>query len=225
MSKKQPALARLSMPESLEAILGPPPLLRYEDRGAYDALMAQVAASLEPRDTIEWICVKDVVECTWEIIRYHRFKATVIDSQIADQLNSLLSPPDISETETRTEWTVQLNSYTKEVTRKRSEEELKQQRQLRERIIEERKASPYFTGEARDYSRTYAQAFMETIDKVNKIETLLLFAERRRNAALLRIEQYRSNAAAARRAGSDIVDADFKNIEAANAPRKLKKSA
>lgn len=227
MTKKHPKVEGMNMPATLKAAFGPPPLLRFEDPRAYDTLMAETAASIVPTDTIEWLLIRDVVDLTWEIMRYRRFKTALVDSEIKSELSSMLSVPEISETETTFENTwPPLAGFGKAVTRTRSEEELKELRKIRDSRIEERRSSPYFADKGRNDSVVYARAFMEGIENVNKIETLLQFAERRRNAALTKIEQYRASRAASHRGtSSKVIDGDFEDLSAANAPRNFKKSA
>ena len=71
-----PALSPVLPPE-LAALLGAPPLVRGEDGQAYEALFARVAVALKPRDIIEWLWARDVVDAAWEGARLRRLKASV----------------------------------------------------------------------------------------------------------------------------------------------------
>ena len=55
-------------------MIGPPPLLEGEDAAAYDELLARVSAAANPSDVIHEIWVRDVVDLTWEILRWRRLK-------------------------------------------------------------------------------------------------------------------------------------------------------
>lgn len=55
-------------------MFGPPPLLEGEDAAAYDELLARVSAAANPSDVIHEIWVRDVVDLTWEILRWRRLK-------------------------------------------------------------------------------------------------------------------------------------------------------
>ncbi len=59
---------------------GPAPLLKGEDAVAYDDLLARVSAGVKPADIIEEMWVRDVVDLTWEIVRYRRLKAAFINA-------------------------------------------------------------------------------------------------------------------------------------------------
>lgn len=56
------------------SMFGPPPLLEGEDAAAYDELLARVSAAANPSDVIHEIWVRDVVDLTWEILRWRRLK-------------------------------------------------------------------------------------------------------------------------------------------------------
>lgn len=67
------------MPNELAAALGRPPLLRAESRMGYDALTAQVAATVDPQDVVEWLMIRDYVDFTWEILRLRRMKRHIVN--------------------------------------------------------------------------------------------------------------------------------------------------
>jgi len=65
------------LPPELASLLGPPPLVRGEDGQAYEALFARIAVALKPRDIIEWLWARDVVDAAWEGARLRRLRASV----------------------------------------------------------------------------------------------------------------------------------------------------
>jgi len=78
------------IPPEIRALLGPPPLLISEDPTAYETLLAIFGARMRPTDEIEWIYLKDCVDLTWEIQRYRRAKAGIIDVTRKEALRSIL---------------------------------------------------------------------------------------------------------------------------------------
>jgi hypothetical protein len=60
-------------------IFGDPPLLEGEDTQAYDDLLAQVSGAVKPSDIIEEIWIRDVVDLTWEILRWRQIRVSVIE--------------------------------------------------------------------------------------------------------------------------------------------------
>jgi uncharacterized protein YdcH (DUF465 family) len=73
-----PAMPSLVPPE-VQALFGDPPLMRGEDVGLYNKLMAQFTKLIEPTDMIEWWWVKDITDHTWEIRRLRRFKVLFVE--------------------------------------------------------------------------------------------------------------------------------------------------
>ena len=69
----------------LRGLFGPPPVLSSEDLKAYDAMLARILKSLKPSDFIEQMLGKDLTDATWEMKRYSRHKALVIERQYREQ--------------------------------------------------------------------------------------------------------------------------------------------
>jgi hypothetical protein len=66
-----PNLGRL-VPADIAQIFGDPPVLSFEDRQAYDQLVAQLALEWKPRNITEWMFVRDIADISWEIFRHRR---------------------------------------------------------------------------------------------------------------------------------------------------------
>ncbi len=75
-----------------EAIFGPPPVLMGEDPDAFQALLAQVTAAVGPRDILEQIWVRDVVDATWEIMRLRRLRVPLIVAGYGEAWRQILAP-------------------------------------------------------------------------------------------------------------------------------------
>ena len=69
----------------LKELFGPAPVLSSEDAKAYDAMLARILESLKASDFIEQMLGKDLTDATWEMKRYSRHKAMVIERQILEQ--------------------------------------------------------------------------------------------------------------------------------------------
>jgi len=65
------------LPPGLAELLGPPPLLHGEDGAAYEALFERIGATLKPRDIVEWLLARDVVDAAWESARLRRLRASL----------------------------------------------------------------------------------------------------------------------------------------------------
>ena len=69
----------------LRDLFGPPAVLIIEDLKAYDAMLALILKSLKASDFIEQMLGKDLTDATWEMKRYSRHKALVIERQYREQ--------------------------------------------------------------------------------------------------------------------------------------------
>ena len=69
------------MPPDIEVLFGDPPLLSTEDPRLYREMLDRFAGSVEPRNIIEWLWVKDIVDLSWEIARLRRYRALLIERE------------------------------------------------------------------------------------------------------------------------------------------------
>src|SRR5260370_34077165 len=77
------------IPAEVRPLLGRAPVLRSEQVDAYEDFLACVAAVC-PKDTLEWILVKDYVDLAWEIRRLRCAKPGMIDVVRKQALRSIL---------------------------------------------------------------------------------------------------------------------------------------
>jgi hypothetical protein len=68
-----------SIPADIQALFGDPPLLSTENPTLYRNMLDRFAESIAPRNIIEWLWVKDVVDLSWEIPRLRRYRALSIE--------------------------------------------------------------------------------------------------------------------------------------------------
>jgi hypothetical protein len=69
-----------SVPPHIRALFGDPPLLSTEDPNLYWEMFDRFAESIAPRNIIEWLWVKDIVDLCWEIARLRRYRAQQIEN-------------------------------------------------------------------------------------------------------------------------------------------------
>src|SRR5262249_53632157 len=89
-SKQKNGNALAHVPTEIYNLLGKPPLLASEDPTRYEALLAALAHDVKPNDFIEWLWIKDTADLTWEIIRYRRINAALIDGRQKEHIESRL---------------------------------------------------------------------------------------------------------------------------------------
>jgi hypothetical protein len=91
-----PAAADPSLPgrAARMPLLGPPPLLEGEDVAAFNDLLARVSAAVRPADILEEMWLREYIDLAWEVLRYRRLKAALINSEVclglAQQLTRLI---------------------------------------------------------------------------------------------------------------------------------------
>ena len=76
---------------SLDDFLGPAPLLEGEDQAGYAGLLEEVRRQVAPKDVIERIYIRDVVDLTWELMRSRRIKVALLHKGQIRAVQQLLS--------------------------------------------------------------------------------------------------------------------------------------
>ena len=77
------------LPTSI-SVLGPAPILEGEDGNAYDELLERVSSDVKPKGIVEEILVQDVVNLTWEILRWRRLKTARLSSSVLKLLSQFV---------------------------------------------------------------------------------------------------------------------------------------
>jgi hypothetical protein len=67
-------------------MLGGSPLIRGENVRSYDELLARICATLQPRDSLEEIWIRDIVDLVWETFRLGRAKASLMTAAARREL-------------------------------------------------------------------------------------------------------------------------------------------
>jgi ribosomal protein L12E/L44/L45/RPP1/RPP2 len=74
----------------VDDLLGPPPLLPSESVADYEGLRARLRAKIVPRDVVEEIWLRDILDLQWEVLRMRRLKSRILSSGRPTGLQSLL---------------------------------------------------------------------------------------------------------------------------------------
>ena len=74
------------------AQVAPRSVLRWEEKGNYDALLARISATLRPADVMEEMWTRDVADLVWQIFRLRRMKDTLLDEASYRGLAEVLRP-------------------------------------------------------------------------------------------------------------------------------------
>jgi hypothetical protein len=178
---------------------GPPPLIEGEDAAVYGDFLAGISAVVKPKDFLEEIWTRDVVDLTWEILRMRRLKAALVTSALSIGLKELLAAALADEARVENilkRWAARDRGAINEI----------------DKLL----ASRGLTMEG-----VAARTLAANIDAVERIDRMVMSAEGRRNIALRELERHRSAVAEAlRRATDDVVDGEFEDVApAARAPQ------
>jgi hypothetical protein len=171
-------------PDCLGKLFGYAPTLKTEDNKVYWDFLNEVVRCIKPKDMIEWLWLKDVVDLSWEILRFRKLKITLIEIEREDSNETI-------EWERGHPEEPLIDSFTRKSIGRRPEE------------IEARKNQQLL-----DTETDSAELLWNHIDEYEHIERLLTSAELRRDRILHGIELRRADLARQLRQTTDeIVDA------------------
>jgi hypothetical protein len=73
-----PSNPRLPMPAELQAFSEPCSLLPRESRSDFEGIRQMMIDDIQPETNIEWLWTLDLIELSWEIVRYRSLKQRVL---------------------------------------------------------------------------------------------------------------------------------------------------
>ncbi|HEY4313693.1 MAG TPA: hypothetical protein VGN12_29845 [Pirellulales bacterium] len=182
------------------SMFGPPPLFEGEDEKAYSALLKQIRDAVKPIDVIDEMSVRDCADLFWETLRLRRHKAELINANMYKGLRPVLetvcSVVDVHRL-------MAASPMQKPGTLKHIEGLLKAEKLSMETVR--------------------AQTLVEIIDKIERIDQMIMASESRRHVTLRELDRRRSMLAQAlREATKEIEDAEFVELES---PPKIESEA
>jgi hypothetical protein len=74
------------------ALFGPPPLINGEDLSSYQELEARICGGVKPADILEDIWVRDVIDISWEVLRWRRLQANLMQAHAYTGMRETLLP-------------------------------------------------------------------------------------------------------------------------------------
>jgi hypothetical protein len=146
---------------------GEPGLLMGEDAHGYEDLLAQVRRALAPRDVMEEMWIRDLVDLAWDVFRLRRMKANLLRVRAKDAVWNVLGPLVRNAHDLAEKWHARDQAAVTQV-----EAALKRAGLSMDTVM--------------------AAALREEIDRVAQIEAMIAHAEVRRGTALCEIERYRA---------------------------------
>ena len=70
--------------------IAPAPLLPGEQEPEYATHVARIVALARPRDAIEDLLTRDVIDLSWEVLRLRRLKAGLLRGAIGSGINAVM---------------------------------------------------------------------------------------------------------------------------------------
>jgi hypothetical protein len=210
-----PAEICTHMPAAIRDLLGKPPLLANEDPNQYDAVLAALAREVKPNGVTECLLVKDIADLTWEILRYRRIKAAIVNGQFKSALASHLKPAverDLKAARQGSSYAAKCRAERETPALARDESNKLASDYLADtEIREQMDANLNIRG--LDTDTMIAEAFVASIDHMEALDRMLGSAEARCNNALREIERRRYALGRALRQSSDqIIEADAPSL-------------
>jgi hypothetical protein len=170
------------------ATLGPPPLIDGEDSAAYNQLHGGIMAAVKPKDFLEGIWLRDVVDLSWEVLRLRRLKAKLLTTCTAAKV-----------------W-----GYLKDLCGASQAQKLSGE--LGDPTVVAR-VNELLSDTGLTVESVMAEVFLDVSEAIERIDRMMMNAETRRNNALHELERHRSTLAQAlRRATDDVMDAEFEDV-------------
>ena len=177
------------IPTELTFLFKEPPILAHENPDSYYALLDQIAARVNPQDSFEWIWIKDYVDLAWEILRYRRAKAQILDfacgPALASVAESVLGDADLGwqAEDLRSKWFANEDG--------------------------KGEVKTFLAEHGLNMDSLVGQAMLAHVNELEKIEAMLASAERRRDGVLREIEHHRDFSRRLLEADAEILDGEF----------------
>ena len=197
-SRLSPAVARSSDDEVLDRVfaISSAPLLPGEKEADYARLVTRVVGAAEPRDTIEELLIRDVIDLSWEIARQRRVKAGILKASMSDGVQEVLDNLGHGQG--------QGYGYTRELGRSWATGDKSAQKEVARALNAAGLAIDEVT----------AKTLESRLDSFERLDRMLASAEARRNNALREIDRHRDVLGAAVRSSIDEAeDVVFQDVE------------
>jgi hypothetical protein len=82
-------ITKFTPPPKIESFFMKPPLVIGESRLEYERMFAALANTIRPQNPIEWLLVNDILNYSWEIRRFGKAKAALINLNWKDAIRRI----------------------------------------------------------------------------------------------------------------------------------------
>jgi len=149
------------------SVFGPPALYPGEDRRNYDVIAREVLDAVRPRDFIEKMLLRDIIDGERDVLHWRKLKAGLLASLLADHLANALDSQGIK------------------VKKNFIDAWLRADTEASDRMIRLVKDNGL------DLERAKADCLVGHLDRIDKMDDQMTKAEARRNAHLRQIQRHR----------------------------------
>jgi len=183
----------------LDRVVGiaPAPLLPSEKETDYAEFALAIVKAAHPKDAIEDLLTRDVIDLSWEVLRLRRLKAGLLRGAISSSIYQVMCRLGY---EDEYAWKLAANWAAE---RKAAQKEVAGALQKAQLTMED----------------VMAETLEDKIDSFERFDRLLASSEARRNNARREIERHRAAlGAAVRQAIDEVQDAEFRDVDTGEAP-------
>lgn len=180
-------------------LFGPPPLLKGEDAAVYDELLARLSRKVEPSDIFQVISIRDYIDTTVVIFRLRRLSTTLLEAAVSDARDRAIKPVVDKELDRllREVWAQEQKERQKQEQQEQQEPELspqewKKRAEQNPTVIKKLREVRASAEAELDMDALTAQAFVNELEHIERIDRLTMIAEGRRNAILREIDHRRA---------------------------------
>ena len=173
--------------------IAPAPLLPGEQEADYAEFSLAIVKAAHPKDAIEDLLTRDVIDLSWEVLRLRRLKAGLLRGAIGSSICQVMCRLGYEDEHA---WKLAANGAAE---RKAAQKKVAAALQKAQLTMED----------------VMAETLEGKIDSFERFDRLLASSEARRNNALREIERHRSALGAAVRQAVDdeIQDAEFRDVD------------
>jgi hypothetical protein len=149
------------------ALLGAPALIHSENEPGYGELLDRISATLHPRDSLEEIWIRDIVDLVWDAFRLRRAKASLATGGVHLEVQSVLNKSYPHAREIARQWALGDEDAARQVERALAAAGL-------------------------SMDRVVARAISFKLKQIERLDRMLATVEIRRSAALRDLANYRA---------------------------------
>lgn len=199
-----------SLALSKYSIFGPAPILEEEDAECYNELLAGVSREVKATGIIEEIWIRDLVDLTWEILRWRRLRTALLSERVSRALSDRLAWLMRRKSKKTSDMLAAFPAFRLIPT---STRKLVKKWTARDPTAVDR-VNKLMAAANVTMDMVMADAFIEKLDSIERIDRLIAIAEARRNSILREVDLHRATLAKNLRATvENVEEAEFVIVE------------